>query len=171
MPAQPLSYRQITVSGFPVGLNGLEEIFQQLYEAHRPADGSTAEAILQRVRDHNYIPASAEAAFGQALLREYGRYCELTAAGKTLATREPWQGYEREQVPWFPTLDESNCDGCDRCLEFCSHGVFSKRENGKVFVAEPFDCVVGCDACARLCSQKAITFPPRKILMLMTDKE
>ena len=171
MPTQPLSYRQITVSGFAVGLNGLEEIFRHLYEEHRPANNSIAELLLQLVRDHNYIPPTAEAEFSSALLRECGRYCELTAAGKAATPREPWQGYPREQVPWFPNLDESNCDGCDRCLEFCSHGVFAKRENGRVFVAEPFDCLVGCDACARLCSHKAITFPPRKILMLMTDKK
>lgn len=171
MPERSLSYRQITVSGFPVGLNGLDEIFDVLFKHHRAAEAINAGEMVKLVSEHNYIPASAEAEFGQALLREYGRYCELTRSGKQRVTREPWQGYPREQVPWFPTLDESSCDGCDRCLEFCAHGVYAKRESGKVYVAEPFDCLVGCDACARLCSHKAITFPPRKMLMLMTDKK
>ena len=46
---------------------------------------------------------------------------------------------------------EALCDGCDKCLQFCSYVVYTKRENGMVYVAQPMNCVVGCDACARLC--------------------
>lgn len=171
MPGSSLSYRQITVSGFPVGLNGLDEVLDSLFRQGYAADAVTPQELVRLVSEHNYIPASAEAEFGQVLVGEYQKHCELTRAGKQRATREPWQGYPREQVPWYPTVDEENCDGCDRCLEFCAHGVYAKREDGKVYVTEPFDCLVGCDACARLCHRKAITFPPRKTLMLMTDRK
>jgi NAD-dependent dihydropyrimidine dehydrogenase PreA subunit len=77
----------------------------------------------------------------------------------------------REQVPWFPALDETLCDGCIKCLEFCSHHVYARREDGVVYVAEPYDCVVGCDECARLCKRRAITFPPRLSLMLLAHQQ
>ncbi len=167
MPLQPSSYRQITVAGFPVGLTGLDEIFQLLRQAGRALEDSTGAELLRLVGEQNYIPPAAEGDYRAAILQEYETYCELESAGKPAKKRESWQGFPREQVPWFPTVDETSCDGCDKCLEFCSHGVFAKREDGTVFVAGPYDCVVGCDACARLCRHKAITFPPRMTLMLM----
>ncbi len=72
-----------------------------------------------------------------------------------------WNGVDREQVPWYPSVDVSRCSGCRTCFEFCSHGVYSWDEEKSVpAVAEPFLCVVGCSSCAHQCPQEAIQFPP-----------
>ena len=164
---QQLSYRQIMVGRFPTGLNGLDEIFASLYEANRSPDNGLGPELVYHARQHNYIPTSADAEFAAALLREYRTYCEHKRSGEP-PKRETWQGIPREQVPWFPVLDETLCDGCDKCLQFCANSVYAKRDNGVVYVAEPMNCVVGCDACARLCAHRAITFPPRAILTTLT---
>jgi len=162
-----LSYRQIEVGRFPTGLAGLDEIFGSLYEAHRSPDDGLGSELVYYARQHNYIPDAAAAQFAAALLREYRSYCDQRNSGQAPKTREPWQGIPREQVPWFPALDETLCDGCDKCQKFCGNSVYAKRETGIVYVVEPFNCVVGCDACARLCPHRAITFPPRSTLALL----
>lgn len=156
-----LSYRQIIVGRFPTGMVGLDELFESLYQAEKlPSDELGAE-LVAGAREHNYIPASAERDFAAALLREYRSYYEQKRSGQAMPAK---RGMPRPQVPWFPTIDETLCDGCDKCLEFCSSGVYAKRDNGIVYVVQPLNCVIGCDACARLCPHHAITFPPRSIL-------
>jgi NAD-dependent dihydropyrimidine dehydrogenase PreA subunit len=72
-----------------------------------------------------------------------------------------WNGVPREQVPWYPTVDAEKCEGCRKCFEFCSHGVYAWDEaNARPVVAEPFQCVVGCSSCSHQCEHEAITFPP-----------
>jgi NAD-dependent dihydropyrimidine dehydrogenase PreA subunit len=164
-----LSYRQIVVGRFPVGLTGLEEIFQSLYDLHREPEDRLGPELVQHAQGHNYIPTSAEADYAAALLREYRLFWEQQQSG-TPRKREMWQGIPREQVPWFPVLDESLCDGCDKCMRFCGNGVYAKRDSGTVYVARPMNCVVGCDACARLCRYRAITFPPRSMLATLRGK-
>lgn len=160
-----LSCRQILVGRFPTGLSGLDEIFVSLYEAgRRPTDELGAE-LVYHTRQHNYIPPSAEGDFAAALLNEYRTYYESRQSGQQgPPKRATWRGLPRELVPWFPVLDESLCDGCDKCLQFCASQVYAKRDSGTVYVDQPMNCVVGCDACARLCRYRAITFPPRAIL-------
>jgi len=160
----PPSYRQIQVGRFPTGFSGLDELFEALYaEGRIPSDEMGGE-LVARAREHNYIPPSAESAFAAALVREYRAFHEAKRTGKPRPKRDPWKGVPREQVPWFPVLDETLCDGCDKCLRFCANEVYAKRDTGSVYVIEQMNCVVGCDACARLCVHHAITFPPRSIL-------
>jgi len=162
---EKLSYRQVIVGRFPTGFSGLDELFAALYRAgETPADNLGRELVGQ-ARVHNYIPASAEQEFASALLREYRTYWEQKCSGQVMPARA---GPRRQQVPWFPMLDETLCDGCDKCLEFCGNSVYAKKDKGIVSVVQPFNCVVGCDACARLCPHKAITFPPRSVLRTLT---
>ena len=166
---EQLSYRQIIVGRHPAGLRGLEEAFEAFYEMDRAPSDEAGQELVARLNLHNYIPASAEGQYVEALLREYRSYWEQRTSGQpTKARRDTWQGMPREQVPWFPMLDEKLCDGCDKCLDFCSNGVYAKRNGGTVYVAQPLNCVVGCDVCARLCPHGAITFPPRSILRTLT---
>jgi len=66
----------------------------------------------------------------------------------------------REKIPWFPTVDHEKCTGCKECFNFCKNGVFEWDEvENRPRVVRPFNCVVGCSACANLCEQEAITFP------------
>jgi NAD-dependent dihydropyrimidine dehydrogenase PreA subunit len=76
-----------------------------------------------------------------------------------------WKGVPREQIPWYPSVDEAKCTGCRKCYEFCSHKVYAWDEAlDKAVVAQPLQCVVGCSNCSHQCEQGAISFPPLTIL-------
>ena len=161
-------YRQIIVGGRPASIQGLDEIFDDLYEQdRRPGDPSLGlEMVEQARRRHNYIPKSAVGDFAQAMVGEYRKYVEQRLCG---CKPQPvdygtWRGHPREQIPWFPTVALDLCTGCGACSKFCSFGVFEATEDDKVVVAEPFRCQVGCNSCVRVCKPKAITFPPRNVL-------
>jgi NAD-dependent dihydropyrimidine dehydrogenase PreA subunit len=66
----------------------------------------------------------------------------------------------REKIPWYPTIDTDVCTGDQECINFCKNNVFEwDEENGHPIVKNPFNCVVGCSACAKVCPVEAITFP------------
>lgn len=161
------SYRQIIVDGSPVGLQGLDEAFAALRDAARvPQDEGLGLEIVKRLSDDNYIPFTARELFAAVLTREYAAY--LARAEGNGQDRHhgygTWRGYPREQVPWYPTVDEDLCNGCGACLKLCRSEVLGPTENGKVRVVDPFACVVGCSSCANLCKPGAIIFPPRSLL-------
>jgi MinD superfamily P-loop ATPase len=68
-----------------------------------------------------------------------------------------YQGMPREDIPWFPMVNPERCDHCLKCLQFCRYGVYEAVE-GKLEVAQPFNCLVGCSRCESICPQKAIAF-------------
>jgi NAD-dependent dihydropyrimidine dehydrogenase PreA subunit len=71
-----------------------------------------------------------------------------------------WRGIPREDIPWFPSIDAVECIGCKACVDFCKNDVLEYDETiGKTTVKNPFNCVVECQTCARLCPVGAITFP------------
>jgi NAD-dependent dihydropyrimidine dehydrogenase PreA subunit len=164
-----LSYRQILVGRFMSGVSGLDEMFDEFYEAGCAPDEALGPELLVRARKHNYIPAAAEADYATALLREYRAYCEQRESGCACQTDYgTWRGIPREQIPWYPTLYEDLCDDCGKCVDFCPEKVFAFREdNQDVYAASPLKCQVGCAQCARICPQKAISFPPRTILQML----
>jgi len=71
---------------------------------------------------------------------------------------DSYMGIPREKIPWFPTIDPEKCTNCGACKDFCANDVFVPGET-VVEVARPFNCVVGCSACARECSTGAVSFP------------
>jgi len=162
-----LSYRQILVGRLPAGMQGLDELFAELYEQdRRPEEADLGLELVERARTHNYIPKAAVSDYAQALMREYRKYFGLRESGN-----EPqpvnygtWRGYPREHIPWFPTVAAELCNGCGVCLTLCASGALASTSDGKVEVVEPFKCVVGCSSCAAICKPKAITFPPLTVL-------
>lgn len=69
----------------------------------------------------------------------------------------------REKIPWFPTIDPDLCIGDQDCLNFCKNNVLAFDEDAfKVIVVNPYNCVLGCDACSKICPQEAIKFPDRE---------
>lgn len=71
-----------------------------------------------------------------------------------------WRGIPREEIPWFPTIDAEKCNGCRECLTICKNGVLAFDEKvQKTTIVNPYNCVVECRTCARLCPSKAINFP------------
>jgi len=160
-----LSYQQLVVGRFPTGMTGLEEMFDALCQEGCAPEEDLGTELVSRAREHNYIPDAAAQDYAQALLAAYRQHWQRVQAGEaTSKPRQMWQGIPREQVPWFPLLDETLCDGCNKCLNFCPRGVFAKRQSGAVYVAQPMACMVGCDDCARLCHRRALTFPPQHLL-------
>ena len=161
-----MNHRQIIVDGSPVGMLGLDDVFAALKrEGFAPGDERLDAELVARLGRDNYIPYGARDVYGAALSREYAAY----ASGDSSSTRGPsgygtWRGHPREQIPWYPTVDEDLCDGCGRCLRICASRALAATKEGKVAVVTPFACVVGCSSCARLCPPGAILFPPREIL-------
>ena len=75
-----------------------------------------------------------------------------------------WRGIPREKIPWYPTIDAEKCIGCRTCIDFCKNGVLEFDENAqKARVRAPFNCVVECSTCGRLCPVEAIHFPEQKV--------
>jgi NAD-dependent dihydropyrimidine dehydrogenase PreA subunit len=157
----------ISIEGKLIGMTGLDEIFTELFEAGEKPSQELENRLLEKFKEHNYIPKAKEQSYAQALLEEYEEFCDQKNQGveekaKSLGT---WQGVPREEVPWFPTIMEELCDGCKLCLNFCSFGVYEYDERtNKVRVANSFNCEVGCSTCAAKCKPKAIVFPPLEIL-------
>lgn len=71
----------------------------------------------------------------------------------------------RELVAWFPTVDYDACTGDRECLGFCKNDVFVWDEvEDRPIVRNPYNCVLGCQACVNVCPADAITFPSREDL-------
>ena len=80
-----------------------------------------------------------------------------------------YQGIPREEIPWFPMIDPERCDNCLKCLDFCPYDVYEAVE-GKLDVARPLNCLVGCSNCQRICPQKAIVFMERRDLNMLLQQ-
>ena len=159
------------IGGAPAGLLGLEELFDALYTADLDPNHEELPAqIIRGVRQHNFIPKPAVADYQDVLTREYQKYYRDRSGGKAVVARDygQWQGFPREQIPWFPVVSADLCDGCGKCIEVCPKEVFEMNEDGKVEVVEPFLCIVGCCFCKGACDPKAILMPDRSLLDTFT---
>lgn len=71
----------------------------------------------------------------------------------------------REKIPWFPAVDYDLCTGDQECFHFCKNDVFAwDEENQRPIVQNPYNCVVGCQACINICPAEAIRFPSKEEL-------
>ena len=78
-------------------------------------------------------------------------------------------GYPREKIQWYPTIDLEKCVECGICMN-CGAKVYKWTEDGPV-VDKPYKCTVGCTTCATLCQGNAISFPDKKALRELYQKE
>jgi hypothetical protein len=74
---QDAQVKQIKVDGVPVGLAGLDTIFEQLYVLGKRPEGAVADEPLAMVEARNYVPRSAEEEYKQALLGEFASFCAV----------------------------------------------------------------------------------------------
>ncbi|MGC9424188.1 hypothetical protein, partial [Vibrio sp.] len=107
-----LSYRMIYIGGAPAGLLGLNELFNELFDAGViPNDENIGEKIIKGVKKHNFVPKPAVEEYKDVLLREYLKFYQTRSGGQSPAARGygQWEGYPREHIPWFPTVSEDLC--------------------------------------------------------------
>jgi NAD-dependent dihydropyrimidine dehydrogenase PreA subunit len=157
----------VTIEGKQIGIAGLEEVLDEFLKAGGLPDEELKGQILKRLKEYNYIPSSKEEIYASVFLDEYKKFRHRKQSKTAAGLKEPgtWQGIPREEIPWYPTILEDLCDGCNICLEFCSFRVYERdEESNKVKVVNPFNCQVGCSMCALKCKPKAILFPPLTIL-------
>ena len=162
-----LSYRMLYIGTAPAGLLGLEELFNELFDAGiTPKDGDIGDKLIKGVRKHNFVPNPAINDYLVVLKREYAKFHQGRKGRQSTVAKDygQWRGYPREQIPWFPTISSELCDGCGACIQLCTNGVYEKDDNGKVIVVEPFLCIVECSSCISVCDPKAILFPPQQML-------
>ncbi|MFW9909723.1 MAG: ferredoxin family protein [Candidatus Thorarchaeota archaeon] len=86
-----------------------------------------------------------------------------------------FMGVERKKIPWWPSIDSEDCDGCNGeydCLKFCPHGVFKPLENTiRISVENKYNCVVFCQACSKMCPKSAISFPSKSDILKLIKTE
>ncbi|ADN08551.1 4Fe-4S dicluster domain-containing protein [Sulfurimonas autotrophica] len=83
-------------------------------------------------------------------------------------SKTQWHGIEREEIPWFPTVDKVKCIGCELCFVTCGRDVYDMvlpdGKHRKAEVLHPYNCMVGCTTCASVCPTHAISFPSQEIV-------
>ncbi len=73
---QPIKgMRKLTfLDGTQIGVKGLDEILDAFYTEGKQVNNDTAEEIVDRLEEKNYIPSSARREYQNLLLREYRKY-------------------------------------------------------------------------------------------------
>jgi len=87
----PLKATYIRIKGEPIGLTGVEEVFERLHQAGRPADGTLEQELVEQARIYNYIAPGSEDAYGWALRMAYRAYVRSKETGD----RRLWLPYTR----------------------------------------------------------------------------
>ncbi len=72
--------RKLTLpNGAQVGIMGLDEVMEELYEEGKSADETTIADLIQRLSKKNYISPFARKTYEELLTVEYKSYCENKA--------------------------------------------------------------------------------------------
>lgn len=144
----------LKVGGLEVGISGLTAVIERGLEHMDGPDEEQRSALLTELKAHNYVPASVEDEYMKALWTEYKKF----RMQRREEREESYKGLPRDEIPWFPKVDQSKCSGCTSCVEFCAQGVFYFAE-GKSHVVRPYNCTVGRSSCRSFCPEQAISFP------------
>jgi CDP-4-dehydro-6-deoxyglucose reductase len=84
---------------------------------------------------------------------------------------KPWHGVPREEIEWWPTVNEDVCIGCGTCVVGCGRQVYRfDFQRKKAVVDEPLNCMVGCTTCLVSCPTSAISFPPTDVVLRLADR-
>jgi NAD-dependent dihydropyrimidine dehydrogenase PreA subunit len=86
--------------------------------------------------------------------------------------KETFMGVQRDNIPWWPTIDYKKCNFCMECDKFCPHNVYERLEDGdeKLIVKNPYNCVVFCRACSKACALDALSFPDKQEITKLIKK-
>ncbi|MGC8874231.1 MAG: hypothetical protein ACP5SI_07280 [Chloroflexia bacterium] len=81
----------IRVRGSPVGLVGIEEIFERLYKAGREEDDALEQELVEQARIYNYIAPGSERDYGWGLRMAYRAF----VASKKKGDMRMWLPFTR----------------------------------------------------------------------------
>ncbi|MGB9723143.1 MAG: hypothetical protein ACP5OO_06045 [Chloroflexia bacterium] len=81
----------VKIRGHPVGMIGIEELFERLYEAGRRDDEALEDELVEQARIYNYIARGAEKDYGWALRQAYRFYVRSREKGD----RREWLPFTR----------------------------------------------------------------------------
>ena len=143
----------MAVDGKEVGISGLDEIVAKGLENLDKTDTQQRRILLEELKARNYVPESAEQSYLEAIWIHF----KEQRAKRLGQVEERYHGIPREEIQWFPAIDESKCDACGACAEFCKRGVYTFDD--KPHVTNPYRCVVSCTGCQKICKEGAISFP------------
>jgi NAD-dependent dihydropyrimidine dehydrogenase PreA subunit len=143
----------LKVGGLEVGVSGLSEILERGLDVMDAPDDRIREVLLGEMKARNYVPGSAQDEYMRSLWTEFKKLRVMRKEQLDMS----YKGVPREEIPWFPRVDEKRCSGCSSCVEFCTQSVFSF--DGKSHVIKPYNCIVGNSSCRSFCPEKAISFP------------
>ena len=87
MMSQGLAH--IAISGSAIGIAGLKTILQEVASLGIDGEERLKTELLRRVKARNYVPASVETGYAEALLREYRRFIgqEVVEESRSLTIR------------------------------------------------------------------------------------
>lgn len=145
----------LKVGGLEVGIAELGEIIEKGLEHAEEPDAEQKAALLFELKARNYVPSSVEKEYLAALWTEFKKHRSVHKD----KLEDSYRGIPREEIHWFPSVDQKLCSGCTSCVEFCAQGVFHFAE-GRSHVVRPHNCIVGNSNCRSFCPEKAISFPP-----------
>ena len=86
---------------------------------------------------------------------------------------ELFKDIPREKIHWYPTIDYEKCENCGTCVDYCKLGAYSFEEKEgkmKVFVTNPYNCVVLCTGCQPQCPVGAISHPSKEVTRKIIKK-
>jgi len=69
-----MEIKRINIKGKQIGVIGLSETFEELKNSQISDENRLKEYLLQKVKEHNYVPAPAEDDYKVALYKEYRRF-------------------------------------------------------------------------------------------------
>jgi len=95
-----MEIKRIIVKENQIGIMGLDEIFKLVKELQTGDENGIKDFLLQKVKEKNYVPQSAERDYKNALYREYRRYLG--------------EDVEEDQAGLVIKILGPGCPNCDR---------------------------------------------------------
>jgi NAD-dependent dihydropyrimidine dehydrogenase PreA subunit len=151
-PGKP-NTKKLRIGGQEIGISGFDEIIAQGMEHINGSDDDQRKALLAEMKANNYVPDSVEKDYLNAVWEEF----KQVRAKRLGQVEERYHGIPREEIPWYPRVDDEKCTGCGSCVEFCQKKVYTLDD--KAIVANPYRCVVSCTGCLNKCPEGALSFP------------
>lgn len=75
-PSGASDVTMMNISGIKVGMIAVGKIFQRLFESGKKPEDIQKEEILSVFSIYNYIPPEAYNEYGEALMKEFNKYCD-----------------------------------------------------------------------------------------------